>query len=62
VAAAQAVQVAIEHAVETADGTPVRISAESICCHGDTPGAVDIAAAVRRGLERAGVAISAVGG
>ena len=42
------------------DGTRVAIRAESICCHGDTPGAVEIAAAVRRALEAAGVRVAAV--
>ena len=32
----------------------------TICVHGDTPGAVAIAAAVRRGLEEAGFAVSAL--
>jgi UPF0271 protein len=56
VAAAQAVAIS-RGAVTAVDGTSVNLRAESICCHGDTPGAVDIAAAVRRGLEEAGVAI-----
>lgn len=55
-AAAQAVAIS-GGAVPAADGTSVRLRAESICCHGDTPGAVEIAAAVRRGLGEAGVAI-----
>ena len=55
-AAAQASAIA-EGSVTAADGTTLPIRAESICCHGDTPGAVEIAAAVRRGLEAAGVAI-----
>ncbi|UQN28494.1 LamB/YcsF family protein [Brachybacterium kimchii] len=37
------------------DGTLLRPEATSICLHGDTPGAVDLARAVRRGLEDAGV-------
>ncbi len=36
------------------DGTVVPIVAESICVHGDTPGAVRIAERVRAELERAG--------
>jgi UPF0271 protein len=56
-AAAQAVDIATEQGVTAADGKRVRIDAESICCHGDTPGAVEIAAAVRRGLEHAGVEV-----
>ena len=43
--------------VVAADGSTVRLRAESICCHGDTPGAVGIAAAVRSALETAGVSI-----
>jgi UPF0271 protein len=55
-AAAQAVAIS-GGSVTAADGSTVDLRAESICCHGDTPGAVEIAAAVRRGLESAGVAI-----
>ena len=55
-AAAQAVAIAAG-AVTAADGSRVALRAESICCHGDTPGAVHIAAAVRAALEGAGVAI-----
>jgi len=58
VAAAQAVQVATDGAVTAVDGSGVKLSADSICCHGDTPGAVEIAAAVRRALEVAGVTIA----
>jgi len=60
-AAAQATSIATERAVVAADGTRVSVQAESICCHGDTPGAVDIAAAVRRGLEAAGVPVEPIG-
>jgi 5-oxoprolinase (ATP-hydrolysing) subunit A len=57
-AAAQAVEIA-SGSVMAADGTRVALQAETICCHGDTPGAVEIAAAVRRALETAGVAVAA---
>jgi UPF0271 protein len=57
-AAAQAVAIA-SGSVTAADGAEVALRAESICCHGDTPGAVEIAAAVRRGLEAAGVTVAA---
>jgi UPF0271 protein len=59
VAAARAADIAVSGSVEAVDGTRVTIRAESICCHGDTPGAVEIAAAVRRGLESAGVDVVA---
>jgi 5-oxoprolinase (ATP-hydrolysing) subunit A len=39
------------------DGTMIRVDAESICVHGDTPGSVAMAAAVRAGLESAGVTV-----
>ena len=38
------------------DGSRVPVAADSLCVHGDSPGAVDMAGAVRAGLERAGVA------
>jgi len=41
--------------VPAADGTDVAISAESICVHGDSPGAVQMAIAVRQALAAAGV-------
>ncbi len=55
-AAAQAVAIS-EGALIAADGSSVPLRAESICCHGDTPGAAEIAAAVRGALEDAGVVI-----
>jgi UPF0271 protein len=56
-AAAQAVAIAAG-SVTAVEGSSIDLRAESICCHGDTPGAVEIAAAVRRALEDAGVAIA----
>ena len=45
--------------LRASDGSAISLRAESICCHGDTPGAVAIAAAVRSRLEADGVVISA---
>ena len=56
-AAAQALMIATEGAVVAIDGSRVALSAESICCHGDTPGAVEIAASVRSALAAAGVRV-----
>jgi UPF0271 protein len=58
-AAAQAVAIARDGAVVAADGSRIPVRAETICCHGDTQGAVEIAAAVRSGLEAAGLAVAA---
>lgn len=61
VAAAQAVGIAVDRRIVAVDGAEIAVRAETLCCHGDTTGAVDIAAAVRRALEEAGVAVAALG-
>ena len=58
-AAGQAVGIALEGRVTAHDGSGVAVAAETICCHGDTPRAVEIAAAVRAALEAAGVSVAA---
>lgn len=45
--------------VRTVDGSDVAVRAESACVHGDSPGAVEMARAVRAGLEKAGVSVQA---
>lgn len=52
------VRLAQERCIEAVDGTLVPLAAESICVHGDTAGAVSIAAAVRKALEDAGVRLA----
>ena len=44
------------------DGTDLEIEADSVCVHGDSPGAVEIARAVRDALTGAGVTVSAFTG
>jgi UPF0271 protein len=56
-AAAQAVGIAVDHRVRAIDGTLVEVHADTLCIHGDTPGAADVARAVRAALERAGVEV-----
>ncbi len=46
-------------AVICASGKRLPAKIESVCVHGDTPGAVAIARAVRDGLERAGIKLKA---
>lgn len=48
-----------ERAVRTVDGADVRVDARSVCLHGDTPGAVDLARAIHTALTAAGVALEA---
>ena len=49
------VRMVTDGVVTAIDGHDVPIAAESICVHGDTPGAVAIAGAVRAALQEAGV-------
>jgi UPF0271 protein len=63
--AARAVRLVVTGEVSAVDGTTVRVGAASLCVHGDSPGAVSMATAVRRGLEAAGTTLRpfvAVGG
>ncbi len=55
--AARAVRMAVEGTVLAVDGSTVRAGVASICVHGDTPGAVDLARAVRTALGDAGVLV-----
>jgi len=57
-AAAQAAGIATGHAVRATDGREVKVSIRSLCVHGDTPGAVTLARAVREALEGAGVLVA----
>ena len=56
--AARATAMAVTETVLTTSGTTLEISPRSICLHGDTPGAVAIATAVRAALGRAGVTLA----
>ena len=50
-------RMATEGSVRAVDGSILKIHAESICVHGDSPGAVAMAAAVKSVLGDAGVSI-----
>ncbi|MDH6196332.1 UPF0271 protein [Mycobacterium frederiksbergense] len=43
--------------VTAVDGSVIPITVESVCVHGDSPGAVQIATAVRSGLRAAGITL-----
>ena len=53
----RAVQMVTDHTVEAIDGSSVALSVRSLCVHGDTPGAVAMARAVRSALVAAGIGI-----
>lgn len=51
------VRLVTEGRIAAVDGTEVAVRADSICTHGDSPGAVKMARAVRTALTEAGVSI-----
>ena len=55
--AERSLRMAIDGVIEAVDGSLVEVRADSICLHGDTPGAVEMARQVRSELEGAGVEI-----
>ncbi|ATW52134.1 LamB/YcsF family protein [Streptomyces xantholiticus] len=57
--ARRAVTLARERRVTTVNGEFVAVRARSLCLHGDTPGAVEMAKQVRAALEAAGVRVEA---
>lgn len=59
-AAAQAVRMAVDGKVHTIDGRELDLRVQTICCHGDTPGAPRIVRAVREALEQAGCRVCAM--
>jgi len=61
-AAARARRLALTGRVEAVDGSSLAITPGSLCVHGDTPGAVELAAAVREALTGAGVALEPFAG
>ena len=58
VVAERAVRMATDGVVVAVDGTRLLMPVESVCVHGDTPGAVAMARAVRAALESAGVVLA----
>ncbi len=53
----QAVGMVAQGKVIASDGSQVPVAAQTICIHGDTPGAPEIAAEVARALREAGVSL-----
>jgi len=58
---AQAVSIVRDGILRSSAGGVVRLHADTLCLHGDTPGADRLAAAVRRALEGAGLCVQALG-
>lgn len=58
---ARAVRMARDGRVHARNGAEIELRVDTICVHGDTPGADQLAASLRAGLEDAGIKVAAVG-
>jgi len=57
---ARALRMATDGVVSASDGSTLEMRVDTICTHGDTPGAQSMTRAIRAGLQRAGVTVAAV--
>jgi 5-oxoprolinase (ATP-hydrolysing) subunit A len=57
----RAIRMMLEMTIVARDGSSLPVRVDTICVHGDTPQAAQVAAAVRLGLEGAGVRIARLG-
>ena len=58
--AARVLQVAATGSVTATDGTIVDVHAESVCVHGDSPGAVEMTRSIVARLNAEGIAVRSV--
>jgi UPF0271 protein len=58
---ARVLRMATDRTVDAVDGSVVRLDIDTICVHGDTRGAADLAARIRRTLDASGVHVKPVG-
>ena len=57
----RAVRMATDGMAVTPDGKEIALRVDTICVHGDTPGAPELTRRIRQALETAGVAVRAIG-
>jgi UPF0271 protein len=55
---ARAAAFALQHRVTATDGSVLSVTPQSLCVHGDTPGAVNLATEIRRTLVDAGITLA----
>jgi UPF0271 protein len=56
----RAVRIVREQTVVASDGSILPLAVDTLCIHGDTPGAGELAARLRAGLESAGIPVRSV--
>ncbi len=57
---ARAMRMIVDGTVVATDGSTIDMRIDTLCTHGDTPGAQSLTRALRAGLERAGITVAAV--
>jgi UPF0271 protein len=58
VIAARVVRMVQDRTIVAASGKVIRVDLDTVCIHGDTPGAVAIAQRIRQALDAAGIAVA----
>jgi UPF0271 protein len=56
----RAVTMARDRVVVATDGSTIRLDAQTMCLHGDTPGSAELARALRAALSKAGVTVGSL--
>lgn len=56
-AATRVVRMVYEGKIKTVEGSDLSVQADTVCIHGDTPGALEFARTIRWELEKAGIGI-----
>lgn len=56
--AARVVRMVQDRAIVAASGKVIKVAVDTVCIHGDTPGAVAIAQRIRSALDAAGIAVA----
>ena len=59
-AAERVLRMVEEQAITSRDGKRIPVPVDTVCVHGDTPGAVGIARRIRERLEQAGIRLVAL--
>lgn len=57
----RAVSVVRDGKIPTIEGKLIRVRADTICCHGDTPNAVDIVKRIREEFDKQGITVTSLG-
>jgi UPF0271 protein len=55
----RAIRMVVQGTVAAIDGSELKVQADTICVHGDKPGAAALASRLRRDLEAAGISVEA---